>query len=127
LFYDLQLVKEKRVKMEKKERLTFASHSFEDQMERIREVINEHDTRIEALEQEIPKAYGPPKYPPVKTKEKCEELGGEWDDEKKTCKLPEKKEVTETLGILPTSTPSIPPDARAEVFRKKLGLDEEEK
>jgi hypothetical protein len=109
--------------MEKSERLTFASHSFEDQIERIREVVNEHDTRIEALEQEIPKAYGPPKYPPVKTKEKCEELGGKWDDEKKTCELPKKKEIVE--GILPTSRGSSNEEARAQALIDKVLKEEE--
>jgi len=42
------------------------------------------------------------------TKEACEEKGGTWDPEKKTCKLPEEEggESLQGLGILPSSTRS---------------------
>ena len=131
-----------------KDKLEFASASFEDQQERVREFVNENrkilvedHNEIEAIKvylkdlvetlqnnNALPKAYGPPKYPPIKDKETCEEKGGKWidgkcvfkggeaiivamskadceekggkwDDETKTCKLPETKESQSLQGL----------------------------
>lgn len=109
----------------KDERLSFESASYEDQMERVRELLNEHDNRIDALENAIPQVPEGPK-----TKEECEEKGGKWDDEKNVCILPEKKkEVVEgQIGILPTSTSTPVEDQRVKYFREKiLGKEKEEK
>ena len=129
-----------------KEELEFASASFEDQQERLREFGNktrevavEAINKLEAVEaylrelaeaiqnNKAPPAYGPPKYPPIKDKETCEEKGGKWDEETKTCKFPPKKEGGEALqglGVLPSSTATSNADARAKVLTAKVLGDE---
>lgn len=57
--------------------------SFETTLEEIKTSVKELKTDFETLQQEI------------KTKSECEAKGGKWDPEKKTCKLPEKKESVE--------------------------------
>lgn len=110
--------------MTKKPRIREESLSYENQLDTIREVVNEHDERIEALENALPKTPEVPELP--KTREECEEKGGTWDDEKKTCKLPEKKkEVIE--GVLPTIGDQANVEGRANYFREKiLGKPKEE-
>lgn len=121
--------------MERKERLSFESPSFEDQLGKVKDFANETRERlnalVEALESNnaLPKAYappkyGPPKYPPIKTKEACDKAGGEWDEETKTCKF--KKEVKEYAlglqgtGVLP-STNQGNLDAQAIALAEKIG------
>ena len=122
--------------MENEERLTFESANFEDQLESVRDFVNKNrDVAIEALNKiealteilkeknYLPPAYPPKaKYPKITTKEACEKAGGEWDEEKKTCKLPpKKKETTESqLGILPTTNQSNV-EAQAIALAKKIG------
>lgn len=112
--------------MTKKPRIRDESLSYENQLDTIREVVNEHDERLEVLEDALPKTPEVPELP--KTKEECEKAGGTWDEEAKTCKLPEKKEVVEGIGILPTSGNQGNVEARADFFRNKiLGPKEEKK
>ena len=128
-----------------KEELEFASHSFEDQQERLREFGNETRevavnafNKIEAIEaylkdlvealqnnKALPPAYGPPrypaKYPKIKTKEECEKKGGTWNEETKTCKFPpKKKETTESqIAILPSlNQPNV--EAQAMSLAEKI-------
>ena len=58
-----------------------------------------------------PPAYSPPKYPPIKSKEKCEEAGGTWDEETKTCEFPKKgkKESLQEMpiAVLPSANQSL--------------------
>ena len=134
------------VKIMEKEELEFASNSFEDQQERLREFGNETRevavkvyNKVEALEayikelvealqnnKALPPAYGPPKYPPkyppIKTKEECEKKGGKWDEETKTCKFPpKKKETTESqLAILPSLNQGSV-EAQAMSLAEKIG------
>ena len=96
--------------------------SFEDELENLQkrmesieskvvELINNVNTRVLGIESFLqnqnyrPPAYSPPKYPPIKSKEKCEEAGGTWDEETKTCELPkkEKKESYENVAVLPNA------------------------
>lgn len=110
---------------EKHERLSFETFSYEDSLEKIRQIINEFDNRIDALENALPTS--PP--PKITTKEECEEKGGTWDDEKNVCILPPKKEeaLESQIGILPTSTSSPNEDQRVKYFREKiLGKPKEE-
>ncbi len=59
-----------------------------------------------------------------KTKEACEKAGGKWNEETKTCKLPEKKgggESLQALGILPKSGGGPNDDkAKAKAFTEKV-------
>ena len=129
-----------------KEELEFASASFEDQQERLREfgnktrsVVVEAFNKIEVLEaylkelvealqnnKALPPAYGPPrypaKYPKIKTKEECEKKGGKWDDEKNVCVFPpKKKEITESqLAILPSLNQGNV-EAQAKNLAEKIG------
>lgn len=114
--------------MTKKPRIREETLSYENQLDTIREVVNEHDERIEALENALPKTPEVPELP--KTREECEEKGGTWDEEAKTCKLPEKKkEVIEgKIGVLPTIGDQGNVEGRANFFREKiLGPKEEKK
>lgn len=105
--------------MSKKPRIGEENFNYDDRLEAIRLVVNEHDQRLEVIEETIPKT---PELP--KTREECEKAGGKWDDEKNVCVLPPKKEVVEGIGILPTSnSPDV--EGRAEYFREKiLGKEE---
>jgi len=99
--------------------------------DRIADFVNALKTRttglreLEKQQTEIALALAPIGVQNAPTnKEDCEKLNGVWDEENKTCKLPEKKEeVLQSLAILPTSGPSLSSgEMRAESFRKKLGL-----
>ena len=124
-----------------KEELEFASHSFEEQEERLREFGNktrevavEAYNKLEALEAYIkelvealqnnkaPPAYGPPKYPPIKDEKTCKEKGGTWDEETKTCKFPpKKKETTQGVqGVLPSANQRNV-EGQAIALAKKIG------
>lgn len=117
--------------------------SFETTLENLTKKADELGERLSIIEYRLgnlegfmqakqnyqPPAYGKtPKYPPIKTKEQCEKLGGTWNDEEKACKLPkEKEEALEAffgggkVGILPTSTPSVSSaEARANELLKKI-------
>lgn len=72
----------------------------------IDDLVNALKTRSEAIqevmeeEREITHALVGLEAIPT-TKEGCEKVGGKWIDEK--CQLPEKRETTESIAILPTS------------------------
>ena len=125
------------------EKLEFASSSFEDQQERLREFGNETRevavkayNKLEAIEaylrglveaiqnNKAPPAYGPPRYPKITDEKTCKEKGGTWDEETKTCKFPpKKKEASEgfqSLGILPSANQGNV-EAQAKVLAEKIG------
>jgi len=115
--------------------------SFEDDLENLQkrmttvenkviELVNNVNTRVLSLEAFLQsnQNYEPPAYPKIESKEKCEEAGGEWDEETKTCKLPKKpKESVESfeeranIAVLPSVTLKPNVDAQARDLAKKIG------
>lgn len=119
--------------------------SFENELENLQkrvetienkvvEIVANVNTRVVGIESflQSKQNYEPPAYPKIESKEKCEEAGGTWDPETKTCKFPKKEpkkpkesvesfEESSTIAVLPTSKSEPNVEAQARELAKKIG------